>query len=136
MTAEPPSRNIGATSESAVQRPVHLAGSVLDRARYVCAFFHSRDEEEVLQAHGAGISTHPARGQHRMRAVTDIEMPRRDGVFLLHLCAKNARPFVRSRYGALRCTVTPRSISSGYGSIGSLSHHLPGVVNFSMEKWR
>jgi MEDS: MEthanogen/methylotroph, DcmR Sensory domain len=27
------------------QRPVHLAGSVLDRARHVCAFFHSRDEE-------------------------------------------------------------------------------------------
>ena len=26
-------------------RPVHLAGSVLDRARHVCAFFHSRDEE-------------------------------------------------------------------------------------------
>lgn len=30
---------------SAQQRPVHLAGSVLDRARHVCAFFHSRDEE-------------------------------------------------------------------------------------------
>jgi hypothetical protein len=27
------------------QRSVHLAGSVLDRARHVCAFFHSRDEE-------------------------------------------------------------------------------------------
>ncbi len=26
-------------------RPVHLAGSVLDRARHVCAFFHTRDEE-------------------------------------------------------------------------------------------
>lgn len=26
-------------------QPVHLAGSVLDRARHVCAFFHSRDEE-------------------------------------------------------------------------------------------
>jgi hypothetical protein len=25
--------------------PVHLAGSVLDRARHVCAFFHSKDEE-------------------------------------------------------------------------------------------
>lgn len=24
---------------------VHLAGSVLDRSRHVCAFFHSRDEE-------------------------------------------------------------------------------------------
>jgi hypothetical protein len=30
---------------SAEQRAVHLAGSVLDRARHVCAFFHSRDEE-------------------------------------------------------------------------------------------
>jgi len=30
---------------SATQQPVHLAGSVLDRARHVCAFFHSRDEE-------------------------------------------------------------------------------------------
>lgn len=30
---------------SAEQRPVHLAGSVLDRARHVCAFFHARDEE-------------------------------------------------------------------------------------------
>ena len=27
------------------KQPVHLAGSVLDRARHVCAFFHSRDEE-------------------------------------------------------------------------------------------
>ena len=26
-------------------QPVHLAGSVLDRARHVCAFFHTRDEE-------------------------------------------------------------------------------------------
>lgn len=26
-------------------QPVHLAGSVLDRKRHVCAFFHSRDEE-------------------------------------------------------------------------------------------
>jgi len=26
-------------------RSVHLAGSALDRARHVCAFFHSRDEE-------------------------------------------------------------------------------------------
>jgi hypothetical protein len=25
--------------------PVHLAGSLLDRARHVCAFFHSKDEE-------------------------------------------------------------------------------------------
>jgi hypothetical protein len=30
---------------SVQQRPVHLAGSVLDRARHVCAFFHTRDEE-------------------------------------------------------------------------------------------
>jgi hypothetical protein len=30
---------------SATQQPVHLAGSELDRARHVCAFFHSRDEE-------------------------------------------------------------------------------------------
>jgi MEDS: MEthanogen/methylotroph, DcmR Sensory domain len=27
------------------ERSVHLAGSVLDRARHVCAFFHTRDEE-------------------------------------------------------------------------------------------
>lgn len=26
-------------------RSVHLAGSALDRARHVCAFFHTRDEE-------------------------------------------------------------------------------------------
>jgi MEDS: MEthanogen/methylotroph, DcmR Sensory domain len=26
-------------------RPVHLAGSVLDRKRHVCAFFHTKDEE-------------------------------------------------------------------------------------------
>ncbi|MGH9456952.1 MAG: MEDS domain-containing protein [Thermoanaerobaculia bacterium] len=30
---------------SALALPVHLAGSVLDRKRHVCAFFHSRDEE-------------------------------------------------------------------------------------------
>jgi len=30
---------------SAEQSSVHLAGSVLDRARHVCAFFHNRDEE-------------------------------------------------------------------------------------------
>ena len=30
---------------STEQRTVHLAGSVLDRARHVCAFFHTRDEE-------------------------------------------------------------------------------------------
>lgn len=30
-----------ATSE----RAVHLAGSILDRKRHVCAFFHTRDEE-------------------------------------------------------------------------------------------
>jgi hypothetical protein len=30
---------------SASQQPVHLAGSVLDRKRHVCAFFHHRDEE-------------------------------------------------------------------------------------------
>jgi hypothetical protein len=30
-------------------QPVHLAGSVLDRSRHVCAFFHSKNEEyEVL----------------------------------------------------------------------------------------
>ncbi|HEX2061762.1 MAG TPA: MEDS domain-containing protein [Thermoanaerobaculia bacterium] len=28
-----------------MKRPVHLAGSVLDRARHVCAFFHTKDEE-------------------------------------------------------------------------------------------
>lgn len=32
-------------STSAQLLPVHLAGSVLDRKRHVCAFFHSRDEE-------------------------------------------------------------------------------------------
>ena len=26
-------------------RSVHLAGSILDRSRHVCAFFHSKDEE-------------------------------------------------------------------------------------------
>jgi hypothetical protein len=26
-------------------QPVHLAGSVLDRSRHTCAFFHSKDEE-------------------------------------------------------------------------------------------
>lgn len=26
-------------------KPVHLAGSVLDRSRHVCAFFHSKEEE-------------------------------------------------------------------------------------------
>ena len=30
---------------SSEKRPVHLAGSELDRARHVCAFFHTRDEE-------------------------------------------------------------------------------------------
>ena len=30
---------------SAEQRPVHLAGSLLDRRRHVCAFFHSKEEE-------------------------------------------------------------------------------------------
>lgn len=30
---------------STEERSVHLAGSVLDRARHVCAFFHTRDEE-------------------------------------------------------------------------------------------
>lgn len=30
---------------AAGERSVHLAGSALDRARHVCAFFHSRDEE-------------------------------------------------------------------------------------------
>ena len=27
------------------ERPVRLAGSLLDRSRHVCAFFHTRDEE-------------------------------------------------------------------------------------------
>ena len=31
-----------------VRRPVHLAGSVLDRARHVCAFFHTKDEEYAV----------------------------------------------------------------------------------------
>jgi hypothetical protein len=26
-------------------QPLHLAGSVLDRSRHTCAFFHSKDEE-------------------------------------------------------------------------------------------
>jgi hypothetical protein len=30
---------------STVSRPVKLAGSVLDRSRHVCAFFHSKEEE-------------------------------------------------------------------------------------------
>jgi hypothetical protein len=30
---------------NAGERSVHLAGSALDRARHVCAFFHTRDEE-------------------------------------------------------------------------------------------
>src|SRR5688572_24164791 len=30
---------------SAAAQPVHLAGSLLDRKRHVCAFFRSRDEE-------------------------------------------------------------------------------------------
>jgi MEDS: MEthanogen/methylotroph, DcmR Sensory domain len=29
-------------------RSVHLAGSVLDRARHVCAFFHRKDEEYAV----------------------------------------------------------------------------------------
>jgi hypothetical protein len=32
-------------TNSVSQQPVHLAGSVLDRKRHVCAFFHHRDEE-------------------------------------------------------------------------------------------
>ena len=31
--------------EAQVSAPVHLAGSVLDRKRHVCAFFHTKDEE-------------------------------------------------------------------------------------------
>ena len=35
--------------ETATAGPVHLAGSLLDRKRHVCAFFHTKDEEyEVL----------------------------------------------------------------------------------------
>ena len=33
---------MGAAAE---KLPVHLAGSLLDRARHVCAFFHTKDEE-------------------------------------------------------------------------------------------
>lgn len=33
---------------TAPAKPVHLAGSVLDRKRHVCAFFHSRDEEHQV----------------------------------------------------------------------------------------
>jgi hypothetical protein len=29
-------------------QPVHLAGSVLDRSRHICAFFHSKDEEYAV----------------------------------------------------------------------------------------
>jgi hypothetical protein len=32
-------------SEMSHQKQVHLAGSVLDRSRHVCAFFHSKEEE-------------------------------------------------------------------------------------------
>ena len=32
-------------SVSSGKQPVRLAGSVLDRARHVCAFFHTREEE-------------------------------------------------------------------------------------------
>jgi MEDS: MEthanogen/methylotroph, DcmR Sensory domain len=32
-------------SPSANALPVHLAGAVLERARHVCAFFHTKDEE-------------------------------------------------------------------------------------------
>src|SRR6185503_10125497 len=35
----------GNMDSAAEERSVHLAGSVLDRARHVCAFFHTRDEE-------------------------------------------------------------------------------------------
>ena len=37
-------------------KQVHLAGSVLDRARHVCAFFHSKEEEYrvLLPFIGAG----------------------------------------------------------------------------------
>jgi hypothetical protein len=35
----------GSKMTNATKQPVHLAGSVLDRARHVCAFFHSKDEE-------------------------------------------------------------------------------------------
>ena len=31
--------------QQATASPVHLAGSVLDRKRHVCAFFHTKDEE-------------------------------------------------------------------------------------------
>ncbi len=31
--------------DASEERAVHLAGSELDRARHVCAFFHTRDEE-------------------------------------------------------------------------------------------
>jgi hypothetical protein len=30
------------------EAPVHLAGSLLDRKRHVCAFFHSKDEEYAV----------------------------------------------------------------------------------------
>lgn len=50
---------------SAEQRPVHLAGSVLDRARHVCAFFHSRDEEyRVLMPFIKEGFEHGDRGYH------------------------------------------------------------------------
>jgi hypothetical protein len=31
--------------QPAIAGPVHLAGSLLDRKRHVCAFFHTKDEE-------------------------------------------------------------------------------------------
>jgi hypothetical protein len=37
--------SIGVMPTTVPQQAVHLAGSMLDRKRHVCAFFHSRDEE-------------------------------------------------------------------------------------------
>src|SRR5262245_41403819 len=38
-------RNRGGPMMTPKMRPVHLAGSVLERSRHICAFFHSKDEE-------------------------------------------------------------------------------------------
>jgi hypothetical protein len=66
------------TRVSETPRPVRLAGSLLQRSRHVCAFFHSRDEEyRVLlpfvlegfeQRHRAFHIVDPEhRGEHRSR---------------------------------------------------------------------
>ena len=95
---------------SAEQRSVHLAGSVLDRARHVCAFFHTRDEEyrvlmpfiqegfehgdrafhivdpnhrtdHVDRLRGAGIETGPAETQGQLTVIAWEDAYLRGGHF-------------------------------------------------------